>query len=154
MRCAPSAALAASVSVRVVLDTNVVDSGLLWKNTPRQLLDAVRDGRLTAFTSLAMLDELTDVLGRDHLAALIARLASTPADLVYGYSKLARLATVATVPRAVLADPDDDQVLACALAARAQFVITGDRKHLLPMKSYRGISIVSPREALDRAATE
>lgn len=153
MRCAPNAAPAASVSVRVVLDTNVVVSGLLWKNTPRQLLDAVRDGRLTAYTSLALLDELTDVLGRDHLAALIARLATTPADLVYGYSKLARLATVSVVPRAVLADPDDDQVLACALAARTDLIVSGDKKHLLPMKNYQGIPIVSPREALDRVAT-
>jgi predicted nucleic acid-binding protein len=102
---------------------------------------------------LALLDELTDVLGRDHLAALIARLNTTAADLVYGYSKLARLTTVSVVPRAVPADPDDDQVLACALAARAELIITGDRKHLLPLQTYQGIAIVSPREAIERVSS-
>lgn len=105
---------------------------------------------MTAFTSAALLVELADVLGRDHLAALVARLSTTPAELVYGYSKLVRLVTVATVPRAVLADPDDDQVLACALAARADLIISGDRKHLLPMKTYQRIAIVTPREAIER----
>ena len=142
----------ANASVRVVLDTNVVVSGLLWANTPRQVLDAVRDGRLTAFTSVALLDELADVLSRDHLAALIARLNTTVAELVYGYSKLARLVTVTVVPRAVPNDPDDDHVLACALAARADLVVSGDKKHLLPMKSYQEIPIVSPREAIERVS--
>jgi len=65
MRRAPSGApatQAASNSVRVVLDTNVVVSGLLWHNTPRRLLDAVRAGRLSAFTSAPLLAELADVL--------------------------------------------------------------------------------------------
>lgn len=152
MRCAPSGVRAASASVRVVLDTNVVVSGLLWANTPRQVLDAVRDGRLTAFTSLALLDELADVLGRQHLAALVARLATTPGELVYGYSKLASTVTVLDVPRAVLGDLDDDQVLACALAARAELIVSGDKKHLLPMRYYQGIPIVAPAQAIERLA--
>lgn len=138
----------ANASVRVVLDTNVVVSGLLWVNMPRRVLDAVRDGRLSAFTSLALLDELADVLDRDHLSVLIARLSTTAAELVLGYSKLARPVTVSAVPRAVPNDPDDD-VLACALAARADLIVSGDKKHLLPMKSYQSIPIVSPRKAIE-----
>jgi hypothetical protein len=50
---------------------------------------------------------------------------------------------------AVPSDPDDNIVIACALEGRADFVVTGDR-HLLSMKHYRGISIVSPRQFLNR----
>jgi predicted nucleic acid-binding protein len=57
------------------------------------------------------------------------------------------------VPRAVLADPGDDLVLDCALAARADLIITGDRKRLLPLKAYQGIGMVSPKEAVERIAS-
>jgi predicted nucleic acid-binding protein len=51
------------------------------------------------------------------------------------------------VPRIVPNDPDDDQVLACALTAHADLIVSGDRKHLLPNGSYQGIRIVSPTDA-------
>lgn len=57
-----------------------------------------------------------------------------------------------SVPRVVLNDPDDDHVLACALTAKADLIVSGDRKHLLPLGSYQGINIVNAAEALRRFA--
>jgi len=57
-----------------------------------------------------------------------------------------------SVPRVVRNDPDDDHVLACALAAQANLIVSGDRKHLLPLGSYQGIDIVTAAEALKRFA--
>lgn len=61
-------------------------------------------------------------------------------------------ASAGTVTRVVLNDPDDDHVLACVLAVQADLIVSGDRKHLLPLGSYQGIDIATPADALARIA--
>lgn len=56
----------------------------------------------------------------------------------------------ASVPRVVANDADDDHVIAAAVAARAELIVTGDRKHLLPIGTHQGIAIVTAREVVDR----
>jgi predicted nucleic acid-binding protein len=56
----------------------------------------------------------------------------------------------ASVPRVVASDADGDHVIAAAVAARAELIVTGDLKHLLPIGSHRGIAIVTAREVVDR----
>ena len=64
------------------------------------------------------------------------------------YAELVVHVTPAHVPRVVPQDADDDHVLACALAARANLIVSGD-KHLLGLGgSYQGIRIVQPTEAV------
>ena len=52
--------------------------------------------------------------------------------------------------RGAITDPDDDMVLECALAAEADFIVSGDKRHLLPLKKFRGIPILSPAAFLSR----
>jgi predicted nucleic acid-binding protein len=54
-----------------------------------------------------------------------------------------------SVPRVVSGDVDDDHVLALAVAAKAAFIVSGDRAHLLPIGRHAGIAIITPREAMD-----
>lgn len=68
-------------------------------------------------------------------------------DLVSGYAALARVILPAEVTPIILEDPDDDEVLACALAARAEVIVSGDR-HLLNLADYQGIRIVRPVDLL------
>ena len=70
---------------------------------------------------------------------------SKPA-LVAQYTALVSLVAPAGVPRIVANDADDDHVIAAAVAARAELIVTGDRKHLLPIGSHQGIAIVTARE--------
>jgi len=133
--------------VRVVLDTNIVVSGLLWRRAPRALLDAARDARIDLFTSAWLLDELSDVLPRAKLQAKVRASGLSPGELLAGYAQLARLVLAANVPPVVLADPEDDHVLACALAAQADLIVSGD-SHLLNLKAYQGIPIVLAADAL------
>jgi predicted nucleic acid-binding protein len=65
-------------------------------------------------------------------------------------SALVSLVMPASVPRVVANDADDDHVIAAAVAARADLIVTGDRKHLLPIGSHQGIAIVTAREVVDR----
>ncbi len=142
MRSAPSGARRATAIVRIVLDTNVVVSGLLWPGRPGRLLDLLRTGRGSAFTSGALLAELTGVLSRRHLAPILARHQASPAALVAGYALLATLVPVTVISAVVLADPDDDAVLGWALAAQTDLIVSGDR-HLRNLKSYHRIPIAA-----------
>ena len=79
----------------------------------------------------------------------IAKQSLSIAGLVLRYAELAQLVRPASIAAVVLRDPDDDHVLACALAANADLIVSGDGD-LLALKEYQGISIVTAAEALKR----
>jgi len=134
--------------MRLVLDTNTVISALLWKGVPHGLLAAARARRATTLhTSAKLLAELVDVLSRDKLASAVAATGEDPDTLLKRYVNLAQVHVPTTIPPTVLSDPDDDEVLACAIAANAQLIVSGDRD-LLSLKTYRGIPIVNAAEAI------
>jgi putative PIN family toxin of toxin-antitoxin system len=133
--------------VRLVADTNIVISGLLWHGAPRRLLDAARAGKVSLFTTAALLVELEDTLSRAKFAERLERAGVTRRVLVQGYAALATVVKPAAIPPAILADPDDDAVLACAVAAQAQAVASGD-SHLLNLKTYQDIPILTVNELL------
>jgi len=135
--------------MRVVADTNTVISGLLWSGTPRRVLDAARAGTIELFTSAVLLAELEDVLSREKFAQRLALVGLTPRDLVLGYAALALLVDPAAIDPVVVADPDDDFVLACAVAADAEIIVSGD-SHLLNLKKYQSIHILTAAELLTR----
>lgn len=134
--------------MRVVAETNVVVSGLLWKGPSRHLLDLVRSGAVTLFTSPQLLAELLDVLHRPKLKRRLEQAGVTPWELVAGYGVLAQLVTAPQRPAVVLDDPDDDRVLECAVACDAELVVSGDQ-HLLDLSEHEGIRILRAREAVE-----
>lgn len=133
--------------MNVVLDTNTVISGLFWKGAPRQVLDLARSGVIFLFTSPELLAELADVLGREKFSKRLEQAQVTVDDLVYGYAALARTIRPTKIKPVILADPDDDQVLACAKAAKAEVITSGD-SHLLDLKEYEGIQILTVNQFL------
>ena len=133
--------------MRAVADSNVVVSGLLWRGSSRDLLDLARRGDLELFTSPALLLELQDVLHRKKFSRRFELARVGPQELVVGYANLATLVVPTKVDPVVAADPDDDEVLACAVAASVGWIVSGDR-HLLDLQEYQGIRILSPRQAL------
>ncbi|MDR0274284.1 MAG: putative toxin-antitoxin system toxin component, PIN family [Burkholderiaceae bacterium] len=136
--------------MRLVLDTNVVVSALLWRGTPYRLLEAIRQKPgVRLHSSPALLDELTDVLTRPFAETRLTLLAKTSREAVADYSEAVEWVEPDEVPRVILADSDDDQVLAAALAARADLIVSGDA-HLLNLKNFQGIPIVNASQALSR----
>ena len=135
--------------MRLLLDTNVVVAGLLWNGHPRHLLDLAINGDVALFSCPALIDELAHTLNYPKFSQRIAaHCATTPSALTVRYSALVTLITPADVPRVIEEDADDDQVLACALAANANLIVSGD-KHLLGMGGqYQGIPIVTPAQAI------
>jgi uncharacterized protein len=140
--------------VRIVLDTNVVLSALLWRGTPYRLLEAVRQQeRMELFTSAALLEELAEVLTRPIMTKRLAVLARTARQVLADYLEIVDPVTPLAVPPVVGADPDDDHVVAAAVHAEADFIVSGDR-HLLALGTYRGIHIVTPVEAVAAIVAE
>jgi len=137
--------------VRAVLDTNVVASALLRGGTPERLIEAAGDGALELFTSEALLAELAGILGRAKFAAGLRRKNLQAGEVVARYRELAETVDAPAIEEAALRDPDDAEVLACAVAARADAIVTGDGD-LHALGDYRGIPVLSPAQALRRIA--
>ena len=132
--------------MRCVLDTNVVLSGMLWNGPPRQLLAAAQQGTIELFTSEALIAELRDVLARRKCSKRLLEVGVSADLLLKLYSSAASLVDPAAVPR-IAPDPDDDVVIGTALAAKADYVVTGDRT-LLSVEEYEGVRMISVREIL------
>jgi uncharacterized protein len=133
-----------------VLDTNVVIAALLWDGPPYSLLMRATERQdLVLVTSPTLLAELTDILTLARFRKRIADAATSVEELVVAYRDATVLVTPREVPRVVADDVDDDHVIAAAVAARAEYIVTGDRTHLLPIGTHGDIAIISPRQCLD-----
>jgi putative PIN family toxin of toxin-antitoxin system len=134
--------------VRIVLDTNVVLSALLWSGTPHQLLAMIRQHRdVQIYTSPSLFEELADVLARPFATQRLARIGKTARQVLTDYAEAVEFVEPIAVPRVVAGDVDDDQVIAAAVASRADLIVSGDRKHLLPLGAHQGIPIMDAAEA-------
>lgn len=112
--------------IRLVLDTNVAVAGLLWSNHSRRLLDLAVDDTVSLYSSPALIEELAHTLAYPKLTHRLALLDTIPNALLARYSALVTLVSPLQVPRVIERDTADDQVLACALAAKAELIISGD----------------------------
>ena len=128
--------------LRVVLDTNVVVSGLLHqKGAPAAILDAATSKKFRCYISESLLDEYREVLTRDYLGLDQHRAARFIGDL--------RGVAIFVVPRkkvAVTRDPDDNRVVECALEAGADFIVTGNIRDF--PAQFHGARVVTPRDFL------
>jgi putative PIN family toxin of toxin-antitoxin system len=130
---------------RAVLDSNVIVSGLGWSGAPARIIEAVLAGELVLVTSSPLLAELRRVLAYPKLATAIpggARLA----DLV-------EMSSVVVEPLSVFAvveDESDNRVLEAAVAAGADYIVSGDG-HLLTLGMFQGIPILTPAEFVSTA---
>jgi len=128
---------------KVAIDTNVFVSGLTFKGKPREVLDLVWRGDIEACISPFILRELEETLKkdfgweRDQIKDTIEKI-KTKTILVHPKNKVS-----------VIKEKDDDnRILECAIEGRVQYLISGDRKHLLPLKEYQRTKILSPAEFL------
>ncbi len=132
--------------MKVVFDTNVVASSSFRRGAPFECLAAWAEGRFEAVVSPALLAEYNEtieelLLEYPHRPCVRWSDALTVgATLVFPVER----ATGATI------DPDDEMILECALAAEADFIVSGDKKHLLPLGAFEGILIIGPSEFLRR----
>ena len=131
--------------MRVVVDTNVLVSGIVFGGVPGRILDAWIEKRFELIVSPDIVDEYTRVGER-----LVQRYPK--ADLRPVLALIARSAesiSGVSIPVSVCEDPDDDKFLACALAAGADLIVSGDRG-LCAVSGHEGIPILTPRRFVDQ----
>lgn len=129
--------------MKVVIDTNIFVSSFFGGN-PRKIIDLWKTEKITLCLSSAILDEYIDVLRRiglkdedelDELLSLFSR----------GFNIL--FTTKTPQLKLIKKDPDDDKFIECAVALKANIVVSGDRE-VLAVKEYKGIRILTPQEFL------
>jgi uncharacterized protein len=137
-------------AVKLVVDTNLLLSGTLWRGSPARLLNAVLSAPGTLCLSAEIILEFGDVLSREEFAGRLTSLGVTASDVMQRYQRLGRRirgADVAAPPE--LRDLKDLKILAAAVGAEADAIVTGD-KDLLVLKAFQGIPIIRVEEALKR----
>lgn len=129
-------------------DTNVLLSALIFPGgSPEQVIELCRTGELSHFTSPDILSEFRGVLTRKFRygasdAEEFCERVLAFSELVYPTQRL----------RVVTRKDSDNRVIECAVTANAEFIITGDRRDLLPLRSYGDVQIVTAADLLRRLA--
>jgi len=129
--------------LRVVLDTNVYISAVLFGRKPEEIRRLSQEGKIGLLVSEAIIAEVAEVLRRKfgweswQISQIINEIRET---------------TTLVIPNQTLSvikkDEGDNRVLECAVEGKAQYIISGDKSHLLPLKEYQGIKILSPDQFL------
>lgn len=130
--------------MRLVCDTNVLISGILFGGKPREVLKLCATGKVTNFTSPDLLKEVETVLQRPKFGL--------DEEQVYSILRLFRDTFSIVKPElrlsVITADPDDDRVLETAAAVQAEVIISGDA-HLLDLAVWNNTPILTPSAFLD-----
>jgi len=129
--------------VKVVLDTNIYISAILFGRKPEEIRKLSQEGKIELLVSEAIIAEVAEVLRKKfdweswQISQVIDEIRET---------------AILVIPRQTLSvikkDEDDNRILECAVEGKAHYIISGDKRHLLPLKEYQGIKILSPAEFL------
>lgn len=130
--------------MRIVLDTNVLMSGIFFGGVPGRILDAWRVARISLIVSPEILDEYRETA--QELESTKGDMAAAPILVTLAAS--AEVVDAPGLSEGVARDPDDDKFLACALAGSAPIIVSGDLD-LQTLHSWKGIRILSPRQFVD-----
>ena len=133
--------------MKLVIDTNVLISAFLWQGTPGRLIDLCGEKECQLFTSRILLDELSNTLNMKKLTKNVLATGLTATQILSNYQRITSIVTARRLEHQVSRDVDDDAVLACALAAQADFIVSGDAD-LLVLKQFQGIPIVTAAQAV------
>jgi uncharacterized protein len=135
----------------IVPDTNVIVSGtaIASSTPPSQIIQAWRSGEVYFALSPSILEEVTAVLARPYFSQRTGWTSEHISSLVKELRK-GSMTVPGTTSVDASTDPRDNQFFACALEAEADYIVSGDTRHVLPVGFYQGIRIVSPREFVNQ----
>lgn len=131
--------------MKVVLDTNVYISAFVFGGgNCSKITELARKGEFELFSSLFIIDELSEVLRKkfnwSREQVIVAR---------KEIREMAQLTPEVNKDLEVVEPPADNRILNCCLLSQADYLVTGDKRHLLPLKKYEGTKIVTPATFLE-----
>lgn len=129
--------------LRVVFDTNIFISAIIFGGNPRQCLELARSGDIKLFTSKAILLEITRNLGKFDWNSQEVR------DVIEGLGKFTTVVAPEGKINLIYKHPKDNIILECALEAEADYIVSGDKKHLLSLEKFKGIPVITAKQFLE-----
>lgn len=134
--------------MRIVIDTNVVVSGVLWSGAPSEIIDLVVDGKVQAVVNTEIIEEYEEQI--EHVASKVSK----------SYSKdffdflLSEFEVIPSISKIeVSRDPDDNKFLECAKDGHCIYIVSAD-KDLLVLEKYEDIEILTAAQFLARYRTK
>lgn len=129
---------------KVVFDTNIYISAILFGGNPRTCFELARKQEIQLFTSKKILFEFSG-----KLSGKFKWSKEEVIDVIEGLAKVVKVVEPKNKVSVITKDPSDNIILECALEAKADFIITGDTKHILTLKKFKNIKIVTAKDFLD-----
>ncbi|PIU64516.1 MAG: putative toxin-antitoxin system toxin component, PIN family [Armatimonadetes bacterium CG07_land_8_20_14_0_80_40_9] len=129
---------------RIVLDTNIIISGLAWKGKPSKIIDLWKEGKLELCLSGEVLDEYLELLNRKLESSYYKWFVRLIEE-----AKYVKIVKPGEHFHIIEEDPDDDKFIDCAVESQADFIISGD-EHLKKLEEFQGIPILSPDDFLKK----
>ena len=137
---------------KVVFDTNTLISGLLWDGNEARVIEKAENKEIKLFISPELIEELEGVLKREKFCK---RLEGKEYTVDKAVSKIALIATLIKPTHkinVIKEDSEDNRVLECAVSAKVDVIISGD-SHLLDLKDYSGIDIITASEFIKQTVS-
>ena len=129
--------------LKVVFDTNIYISAIVFGGAPLLCLEAARSREVELYVSKGILLELTNKLESKFLHSR-----TDTEKVLTRLSKFAKIITPKEKLTIIKDDPSDNMILEAAVEAKTDFIVSGDKKHILSLKEFRGIKIISPADFL------
>lgn len=129
---------------RVIFDTNIFLSGIFFGGNPQACLELARESSIQLFSSKTLLLELAQKLLKKFELDW-----TQVEDVIVGIKKYSTVIEPKTQFHVIKNDPPDNRILECAIDAKVDYIISGDKKHVLSLKKFKNIPIVSAKEFLD-----
>lgn len=130
--------------MKVVVDTNILISAFGWPGNPRSIINLAIDGRVDLLVSPDIIEEFKGVALRAKFDFSTEEIA----EFIESLLEMGELVIPCEKINAIMSDPDDNIILECAVEANADIIVTGDR-HLLDLKTFRGIRIMTAQQFLN-----
>lgn len=130
--------------VKVVFDANIYLSAIIFGGNPRQCLELAKRREIELFVSFSILLEVAR-----NLQNKFGWVEEEVEEVIKGIGEFATLVSPQTITRVIRAHPQDNKILEAAQEAKADYIISGDKKHLLSLKKFKNIKIISAKEFLD-----
>lgn len=134
--------------MRVVLDTNVILSGLLWKKATKEIYDLAAEKKITIYLTPRIISEINRTLNYPKIYKQLEIIGLTRAEVIEYLLQISEFTSDLAL-NVELSDESDKVFLGAAVTSHAEFIVTGD-KHLLSLKKFQGIKIIRPRQFLER----
>ncbi len=134
--------------MKLIIDTNVLISGLMWAGPPNRILKWARDGRVVLLACESTIDELKRVIQYKRFVQRLSDLEIRPMEAIaYAMNIVTFVPNPQNIPQAILEDPFDNIFLALASENKAHLIVSGDH-HLLDLKEHNSIQILTPSLAV------